>query len=238
MPTRPASPYHHGDLRQAMLQAAAEVLEELGLERFTLRECARRAGVSHGAPAHHFGDVRGLLTALVAQGFEQLLSWMDEHEAVALRDAFSQLAANGSAYLAFALAHRALFQLMFRSDRVDWQDAALAQAGERAHARLKAHIAAVSNAPKLLDARVAFAWSMVHGLATLTLENQLFAGDAKGRSASALALWDLFVQLMKPGLTAPANALLPSAPALATSGHRGAKLLKRRTAGQAAHLKR
>ena len=103
-------PYHHGDLRQAMLQAAGEVLEELGLERFTLRECARRAGVSHGAPAHHFGDVRGLLTALVAGGFEQLLVWMDEHEAAAPGDAFSQLAANGKAYLAFALAHRALFQ--------------------------------------------------------------------------------------------------------------------------------
>ena len=144
--------YHHGHLRQVMLEAAAELLEAQGLERFTLRECARRAGVSHGAPAHHFGDVRGLLTALVAQGFDQLLAWMDQHEADAPRDAFAQLCANGRAYVAFALAHRALFQLMFRSDRVDWQDEALSCAGGRAHERLKAHIAAVSGEPRLLEA--------------------------------------------------------------------------------------
>ena len=212
MPKRaplPPSPYHHGDLRQAMLQAAAEVLEERGLERFTLRECARRAGVSHGAPAHHFGDVRGLLTALVAGGFEQLLCWMDEHEAAARRDVFSQLAANGKAYVAFALAHRALFQLMFRSDCVDAQDALLADAGAQAYLRLRAHVAAVSPEPKLMDARVAFAWSTVHGLATLVLENQLVAGQTVGNHSTALTLWDSFVQLMKPGLQAPATGLPP-----------------------------
>ena len=55
--------YHHGDLRQAMITAAEAVLAEKGLAGFTLRECARRAGVSPAAPAHHFGNLTGLLTA-------------------------------------------------------------------------------------------------------------------------------------------------------------------------------
>ena len=59
--------YHHGDLRAALLIAARSIVEEQGAEAFTLREAARRAGVSHGAPAHHFGDKTGLLTALAAQ---------------------------------------------------------------------------------------------------------------------------------------------------------------------------
>lgn len=66
------APYHHGALRDALLAAAESVLNESGLEGFTLRECARRAGVSHGAPAHHFGDARGLLSAFAAQSFDQL----------------------------------------------------------------------------------------------------------------------------------------------------------------------
>ena len=65
--------YHHGDLRRALLDATEALLLESGLETFSLRECARRAGVSHGAPAHHFGDVRGLLTAFATVGFERLV---------------------------------------------------------------------------------------------------------------------------------------------------------------------
>ena len=64
--------YHHGDLPNALLRAAVEVIEERGLGAFSQREVARRAGVSHNAPAHHFGDTRGLLTSLAIQGFEVL----------------------------------------------------------------------------------------------------------------------------------------------------------------------
>ena len=62
-------PYHHGDLRAALLRAATGELAENGVERFTLRGCARRAGVSHAAPAHHFGDVTGLLTEVALDAF-------------------------------------------------------------------------------------------------------------------------------------------------------------------------
>jgi len=66
-----ARAYHHGDLRKALLDAAREMIEQDGIDAFTLRECARRAGVSHGAPAHHFTDRTGLLTALAVQALEQ-----------------------------------------------------------------------------------------------------------------------------------------------------------------------
>jgi AcrR family transcriptional regulator len=64
--------YHHGDLRAAMLTEAARLVAERGVDRVSLRELAREAGVSHAAPAHHFTDRRGLFTALAAQGFELL----------------------------------------------------------------------------------------------------------------------------------------------------------------------
>ena len=107
--------YHHGDLRAALLAAAEEELAENGVEGFTLRGCARRAGVSHAAPAHHFKDVRALLTALAAIGFERLSASMmamhRRHRAGRPR----LLVGIGRGYLAFALADPHLFNLIFRS---------------------------------------------------------------------------------------------------------------------------
>ena len=74
MPSRPKiGAYHHGDLRKALLVAAEAELVEKGLEGFTLRCCAKRAGVSHAAPAHHFKDANALLTALATEGYERFL---------------------------------------------------------------------------------------------------------------------------------------------------------------------
>src|SRR5262245_25989316 len=102
--------YHHGDLRAALIVAATELLREHGLEAFTLRECARRAGVSHAAPAHHFGDARGLLTACAAAGFEHLADAMEHGAGSAGSDAQARLRAVGAGYIGFALENRALFQ--------------------------------------------------------------------------------------------------------------------------------
>ena len=70
--------YHHGALRSALLSAAEALIEERGLDRFSLRETARRAGVSPAAPAHHFGDARGLLTAIATEGFRELGDALEE----------------------------------------------------------------------------------------------------------------------------------------------------------------
>ena len=79
----PPDSYHHGALRAALIEAAEALLREDGIESFSLRECARRAGVSHAAPAHHFGDARGLLTACAAAGFNQLADAMERDAAAA-----------------------------------------------------------------------------------------------------------------------------------------------------------
>ena len=90
-----AHPYHHGDLRNALVAAAEAELAEHGIEGFTLRGCAKRAGVSHAAPAHHFGDAAGLLTAVAAAGFERFLTFQRQRQEAASPDPSSQLVAAG-----------------------------------------------------------------------------------------------------------------------------------------------
>lgn len=193
-PRKPSSnkPYHHGALRRALLEVGEQLVEEKGIEGFTLRECARRAGVSHGAPAHHFGDATGLLTELAAHGFEELDALMTRFRLKERRDPYSQFVATGLAYVDYALRHRARFQLMFRSDRLCYDNARLSDAASRTYRQLEETLAAIprkSGSRKSgktglsLSHQAALAWSMVHGVATLTLENQSFAEGLGGSPA-------------------------------------------------------
>ena len=99
VPAAPATPagYHHGALREALLAAAESLLLEQGVDAFTLRACARRAGVSHAAPAHHFGDARGLLTAFATVGFARMAALMQRYHDSAPADALQRLEAVGQA---------------------------------------------------------------------------------------------------------------------------------------------
>lgn len=172
----PPPAYHHGALRKALLEAAEALLLEHGVDAFTLRACARQAGVSHAAPAHHFGDVRGLLTAFATVGFNRMADQMQTYARAAPPHPLHRLVAVGQAYIDFALAHRAHFQLMFSSDRLDSDDAALQQAGQRTGDQLQQAMAAVMSerelAPQTLPQRLLLAWSAVHGYATLVIEGQ------------------------------------------------------------------
>lgn len=194
--------YHHGELKRALLDAAATVLADYGVEGFTLRECARRAGVSHGAPAHHFGDVRGLLSAFTAQSFEQLEALTHEYQRKAPSDGFSQLLASGTAYVDFALTERARFQLMFRSDRLNSADEHLRRAGQAVFGILQKDMARTSAEADaegvMLPEKTALAWSIVHGFATLMLENAGFASQTQGSRAKALALVRKLLTLSRP----------------------------------------
>jgi AcrR family transcriptional regulator len=205
-----ADTYHHGALHAALLEAAEAILREGGIEAFTLRECARRAGVSHAAPAHHFGDARGLLSACAAAGFERLADSMASYAARAGDDAVARLRAVGQAYVDFALRNRALFQLMFRRDRLDPQHEALTRAGKRTGDALRAAIADLMAARELPEAergqRILLAWSTVHGYATLVLEDQcadLFGLDAQRFRASS-RMGDELLRLLQTGLAEPA----------------------------------
>ena len=105
-------PYHHGDLRQAIVKAALEILHETQSLEFSLRELARRAGVSHNAPYKHFLDKRELLAAVSAAGFETLTKRM-AHELGRLRDPREQLFAMLRTYIDHGVENPALYSLMF-----------------------------------------------------------------------------------------------------------------------------
>jgi AcrR family transcriptional regulator len=200
--------YHHGDLRRALLDATESLLLESGLESFSLRECARRAGVSHGAPAHHFGDVKGLLTAFATVGFERMAQRMQQGADASGSDAARRLMAVGQAYIGFALDHPAHFRLMFRCDRLDQQDAALRQAGSAAAQSLAWALAAALRergvAEDAMQDRCLLAWSAVHGLATLALDADLHALGIEGNTAQqASATATRLLQRLQVALLSP-----------------------------------
>ncbi|MEV6629611.1 TetR/AcrR family transcriptional regulator [Actinoplanes sp. NPDC051470] len=109
-------PYHHGDLRRALLTEAAVAIEESGVAKLSLRDLARRAGVSHAAPTHHFGDKAGLLTALAVEGYHRLAAELGAAES---------FLDGGVAYVRFAVTHRAHFEVMFRPDLYHASDPAV-----------------------------------------------------------------------------------------------------------------
>jgi AcrR family transcriptional regulator len=163
-------PYHHGDLRAALLAAAEAELAERGVEGFSLRSVAKRAGVSHAAPAHHFSDAKGLLTALAAEGFRQFLAAQASREAMALPDPASQLVAAGLGYVDFAIARPTLFRLLWQSGRPDFSDPELEKAARAAFQHLVDQVTAAGGQS---TADEAAAWAMAHGLADLLASGRL-----------------------------------------------------------------
>ena len=150
-------PYHHGALRPVLLQAAVDAIAERGIANTSLREVARRAGVSHTAAGYHFGDQAGLLRAVAVQGYELLGDALADAHA---RTSFLEV---GVAYVRFALDHPAHFDVMFQPRLYDPEAPDLRSAKSRT---AEAHYGTRAPGREELAAGVA-AWSIVHGLATL-----------------------------------------------------------------------
>jgi AcrR family transcriptional regulator len=169
--------YHHGDLRAVLLQAGEAELAARGIEGFSLRGVAKRAGVSHAAPAHHFGDVNGLLTALAAVGFRRFIESQNARQQKAEADALSQLVAAGLGYIDFAVANPALFRLMFSSDRPDHGSEELASSAAAAYRKLVDDVARLQAAragqPASEQAEVMRTWAAAHGFADLMNSRRL-----------------------------------------------------------------
>ena len=157
-------PYHHGNLRPALLTAAIDEIEEYGPAAMSLRAVARRAGVSHAAAAYHFGDRKGLLTAIAAEGFGLVADAL--REAQQTTGSFLEV---GVAYVRFAITHRAHFEVMYRPELYHRDDAALVRARVAAGALL--YGSEVPDAERLAEGVAA--WSIVHGVATLWLNGNL-----------------------------------------------------------------
>ena len=174
-----ASSYHHGDLRDALLKAAEKILERDGLPGLTLRAVAREAGVSHAAPAHHFGDLVGLLSELAAIGYGRFGAALNAAAAAGRSPAEAGLA-RGRAYIDFARTHPAMYQLMFSAERLDMNNPVLRQAADASFSGLVAAVNANRNEAIAEDrltldqaADIARIWSLVHGFAMLLIDGRL-----------------------------------------------------------------
>jgi AcrR family transcriptional regulator len=177
-------PYHHGDLRQALIDAAVALVTEEQDWTFSLREVARRAGVSHNAPYNHFAEKQDLLIAVAAAGFEHLRDDM-RAAVVGIAAPDKALLASGRAYVERALKNPALYRLMFgpalaksKGSRPAAARAAADDARsvleEIIHRGAQSGIFAVSPNNPLEQAKVVFfAWSVVHGLSMALLDGFL-----------------------------------------------------------------
>ena len=173
-----SQPYHHGELKPALLAAAAQLLGEGGAALISLREVARRAGVSHNAPYRHFADRDSLLAALAEDGFHELDRRMDAE--------IGGLAALGQCYVRFALEQPGRFALMFGAGLDKTRYPQLQQAALALYRRLAQAVHETAPAREPEVATLA-AWSLVHGLAQLLLDRQLSEAVQDGLSAAELS---------------------------------------------------
>jgi len=199
--TADKSTYHHGDLRRALLDASLALIAEEGSGALTLREVARRAGVTHAAPYRHFADKEALLAAVAEEGFRAMTSRMRE-ELARGPTPLDRLGACGVAYVLFAVEHAAHFRVMFGPHFTR----PLTPPGEDADAfgLLVGAIAEAQRAGEVRDGapeELALAcWSMVHGLASLLVDRQL---TAEARPGGVEALARMQTLLLMTGLTRP-----------------------------------
>lgn len=190
--------YHHGDLRQKLLEVTEQIILEQGVDGFTLREAARRAGVSPAAPAHHFKDARGLLTAVALLGFREFGAALAQADKAASPDPARRLESQGLAYVRFALAHPARFQLMFRHEKLDDTNEEFAAAAKQAYEVLEGAIHAATATPpgaelsKNAYGYLLATWSLVHGFAHLALARSF--RDPRGQPVAAETLLPLMLE--------------------------------------------
>jgi AcrR family transcriptional regulator len=180
--TTSTAPYHHGDLRRALLEAAVSTVAASGPAALSLRALAAQVGVSHAAPVHHFKDKAGLFTAVATEGFDLL-----HDEMTAVWEKTGQFLDVGVHYVHFALSHKGYFEVMFRPELLDQDDPDLQRAQEGAYAMLTGPVEAGrrgSDAQSVHLATLA-SWSTVHGLATLLLSGNLPDVDLEDPDALA-----------------------------------------------------
>jgi AcrR family transcriptional regulator len=197
-----ARAYHHGDLRQQLLTVAEQIILERGVDGFTLREAARRVGVSPAAPAHHFKDARGLLTEVALLGFREFGDALEAADKAGGTDPAQRLREQAFAYVRFALKHPARFQLMFRHDKHDVTNAEFMSVADRSYGVLEGAVRAATNTPGKQELTpeshglLLVLWSLVHGFSHLALGGDL-RNAAGGVETGDAILGSLLPQLVK-----------------------------------------
>jgi len=177
MSTSGNAPYHHGNLRQALLEAALIILEKEGEAGLGLRDLARAVGVSPSAPYRHFESRGALLEALAVTGFQRFTAAM---ERVAAQAPAHPMAAMGKTYVQFALDQPGLFRLMFSPTIAKEARPGLRMASDAAFETLRHVIGGDVRAGRI---RALAAWARVHGLAILLLDGQIALRAGEDREA-------------------------------------------------------
>jgi AcrR family transcriptional regulator len=185
-------PYHHGDLRAALIRAGLAILAEEGIQALSLRAAARRAGVSHAAPYRHFADKEALLAAIAEEGFNMFAAEVEAARARYPGSPREQLEETAWAYVRFALAHPDHLRVMFGGSIEDPQAyPGLREAGSRAFAVLVDIIRAGQDAGTIIagEARLlaVVAWTQVHGLSLLLIGHQVPRDVSAALDAEKLA---------------------------------------------------
>lgn len=206
--TRRARTYHHGDLRNALIQTALAMMPDTGVQALSLREVARRAGVSHSAAYRHFADKEALLARIATEGFEQLTAMMRAAGAAHARDPMRRLRAIGLAYVEFGRRHAQHLQIMFGSQIGAFEShPELARAASEAFEELARTVRCGehSGAMRTGDERAATlaAWALVHGFAMLLAGGRVRLEHPTESDLASLA--ERVVMLLQTGLASRAT---------------------------------
>ena len=198
------STYHHGDLRQTLLDISVGIIEKKGIEALNLRVVASLAGVSSGAPYHHFAGRTQLILAIADEGFGILEKSMRSASARTGDAAHAKLEALGQAYVRFAMRYRGHFRTMFRAEGDSQADTALTSAGNRVFQMLCDVIEASQTQGTIPQGDpqpfVLLTWTAMHGLSTLLVD-----GGLKKINYSPKDLAPLMTNLLKRSLAALAD---------------------------------
>lgn len=176
MPSKkPRGQYHHGDLRAALLEVAVQAIAERGLGGLSLRDCARRLGVSHAAPYRHFPDKDHLLSAIAGQGFAWLTA-AGEAAMEGIEDPDARLRAYGVAYVRFAVEHPEHLRVMFAAEidhaKVTPEDQGAGDAAFELLRRTSAALLGDPPAGEELPTALSF-WSVAHGFSMLLIDGRI-----------------------------------------------------------------
>jgi AcrR family transcriptional regulator len=210
-------PYHHGDLRRALLHGAIELLAEGGTASLTMRGAAQRAGVSPAAPYRHFTDKRAMMAAVAEEGFLALERACVGAVSGRDADAVEAFWRRGVAYVTFAIENPAHYRVMFGPeipDKTAYEGlfVAATAAYEALRRSLRACVSAGFFGEDQIELRAMRAWSLVHGLASLYIDGQLSAQGALSK--------DVFLSQVQAALRLEAEAMEKEGRALPrTSGH-------------------
>lgn len=184
--------YHHGNLREALVESALKIIEESGVSGLTLRAVGQRVGVSHAAPYRHFRDKEAILAAVATEGFKHMRDAVLAEREAAGDDVMDRLAAVGRAYVKFAVRHPSHYRVMFgpatrnKLDHPDLLGASLELFQIVLESIEKAQATGVLREEPAIELAIV-AWSQAHGLTMLLIDDQFELGEIDDDALEAYA---------------------------------------------------